>query len=476
MKDSQYHLNANLRFDLFQQMVLWLSSTMYAPRKGRRYLERNLTLLEIEVDRELEKLIAAHMHDTFEVKQQMQTYQALLRDIHQRGGTLNAIREAYVNAYGGFALDLPQWLEKVEEKQALLRRLNRPERTTRAQVALLREAFMRALQDGSVARECIAEIQNVLGNTLVQNSHSYSYAAHLQALEQGMACHESALSVYTFERYPLQHAKTRMFLGLAYQQYGKTGQDSDLWDAIEQAIRSYEAALRIYTFDDFPEQWALLQTHLGSAYLERNQGDPQENQEYALACHKAALQIAEQLVLASVLTTIQINLADTYRLRMAGSRADNLKQAMHYYRAVLRTITPHTHPSLWAAIHIKLATLFEEEVASLIEDNAQHDLKLRCAIVCCEGALGVYTLDAYPVEYAATLVMLGRLHSERRGGDLLHNIEQAIKCYRDALRVFSSQAFPTEYRQVLRCFAQAEEQRKLHADEAQTFTPSPTRV
>src|SRR5436190_20278769 len=40
----------------------------------------------------------------------------LLQRIHQRGGSIEAIREVYVDCYGGLALDLPSWLEKLEDK------------------------------------------------------------------------------------------------------------------------------------------------------------------------------------------------------------------------------------------------------------------------------------------------------------------------------------------------------------------------
>src|SRR5579884_341699 len=92
-------------FDVFQQLVLWLSNSMYGHRRGRRYLESNLALLEHATDRELARLIEAEAEDKPDMKQQMHHHQLLLQDARRRGATVEAIRESYVNAYGGLILD-----------------------------------------------------------------------------------------------------------------------------------------------------------------------------------------------------------------------------------------------------------------------------------------------------------------------------------------------------------------------------------
>src|SRR5882724_2492445 len=116
MLDSSYLLP----FDLFQQLVIWLGTSMQTYRNGRRFLETNQVLLRAEIERELERLISAHAEEKVEMKQQMQHHQELLRAVRERGGSSTAIREAYINVYGGFALDLPEWLEAIEKQKAQL--------------------------------------------------------------------------------------------------------------------------------------------------------------------------------------------------------------------------------------------------------------------------------------------------------------------------------------------------------------------
>lgn len=451
-KASMADLNS-VRFDLFQQLVLWLSGSMHGYRRGRHYLETNLALLQGTTDRELTRLIEAEAEDKPEMKQQMQRHRLLLQDARQRGGTVEAIREAYVNMYGGFALDLPIWLEEIEQQRHFLNQIKRPERTRNAHISLLQSAFALASYAPDLAPEITAELQNEMGLALLQGAYQYTQEARQQALQKACACHEAALSVYTRARYPLQYAKTQIYLGTVYQQYALSGQ----FNEAEQAIACYQEALQVYTFDSYPEQWLLLQTSLGAAYLQRVDGDLCDNIEQAIAYQRGALQHVLTMSASTIWATIQTNLGDAYRQRIIGERAQNLEQAMICYRAALQIFTRSQHPIEWAGLHMRLASVFQELV---VGDAERWDKNLSCAIVCYEGALQVYTPDAYLVERAATLVKLAKVHRMRPNGDRRYNLDQAARCYRTALQVFTSAAFPTEYRQALYSLSEVEVQRQ----------------
>jgi tetratricopeptide (TPR) repeat protein len=433
-----------LRFDLFQQLVEWLNVSVRDYRKGCHYLEANALLMEHETDKELERLIIAQVEEKIEIKQQMQHLQALLRDARRRGRTPAAVRDAYVNTYGGFVLDMPAWLEQAEQERSLLVRLRRPDRTTKKHVLLLQATLTRAEQDNDVAPEVIAELHNELGYILLQGPHPKSRAEYTQMLEQVMNNHEAALQVYTFEHYPFQYARTYVQLGLVYQHYGVACGQKEF---IERAVVCFKAALWVYDRQTFVEQWAMLQTHLGCAYIQRGQGKLRDNLEYAIFCHEHALQVVPRETFPTVWATAQINLGDAYRQRIAGGRSENLKKAASCYRVALHVFTQKEFAREWAAIHTKLGFIFQHADAEDIDMNK--DMNLRCAIVCYEGALQVYTADAFPVEHAATLVSLGNVHRKRTDGNRRENLEQARSCYNRALQVFTEQAFPFEYQQTL---------------------------
>jgi tetratricopeptide (TPR) repeat protein len=441
-----------LRFDLFQQLVEWLNISMRDHRKGRHFLETNVLLMEDETDRELERLIVAQVEDKIEIKQQMQHLQALLHDVHRRGNTTEDIRAAYVNTYGGLALDLPSWLVELEEQRMQLVRLRRPDRTTKNHVRLLREGLARAKNDVGVAPEVIAELQNELAYTLLQGPHPSSQTEYIDMLEQAMSYHEAALQVYTFERYPFQYAKTCGQLGIICQHYGVASGQKEF---IERAISSYKAALWVYNRDTFPEQWTMLQTYMGCAYAYRGQGKAGDNIEYAIYCHEMALRVVPRALFPTIWATAQTHLGDAYRERVNGDRPDNLKRALMSYRLALSVFSQKNFPREWAAIHTKLGFIFQHARAEEIEMDT--DMNLRCAIVCYEGALDeVYTLESFPVERAATLVSLGNVHLRRPSGNRSENLEQARNCYRKALDIFTEQTFPLEYQQTLRNLSETE--------------------
>lgn len=460
-----------LPFDIFQQIVYWLSISTHSYRKGRYYLEKNQVLLQEASDKELERLITAHAEDHAETKQQMYNHQALLRDVRTRNNTTYSIREAYVNMYGGFTLDLPTWLEEIEKQIAFLEKFHRPERTSRRQEHLLRYALGKINLENNIAPEVGAEIQNQFGRLLAQNPHYSTQQECLQSLETAIRCHETALKVFTAERYPLQYAKTCTYLGYAYQRYSSKGPD----DFRERAIASYNAALQIYRQNYSPEQRARVQTALGKLYAQRTTGMAEDNLAYAIAYHEAAFESINHNkdAFPNTWATIQSNLGDTY-LRYGNKDAGYYReQARTCYREALSIYTMHGFPREWADIHVRLATIYQN---SAEEHQAKRDLYLRCAIVCSEAALLFYSPDSFPVEYATTQASLGHLHSIRPEGNRLSNLEQASKCYRKALRIFTRQNFPEECNLMLSNLSEAESQREALSQLIKGFMQAPTRV
>lgn len=463
MKDVQHLLS----FDLFQQVVFWLSVSTRACRKGRIYLENNPALLQIESDRELERLVLAHAEEQIEMKQQMSYHLDLLRDARRRGGTTSAIRTAYTNLFGGFALDIPAWLEEVERHRLFLLHLQRPERTNKAYCQLLQHVIAKAVKDQNIAPETIAELQNELGILLVQSTYYTSQQARIQAFETAINCHEAALHVFDQQRYPLQYAKTCRCLGLAYQRYAHIGYK----DAQERAITCFDTALHIYSQYQQPEQLALTLTALGNAHTQMTTSI--EHLQFALNFHELALNALSNADVSPLNTAvIQVNLGDTYLRSTFKGVEQSRKQAMTCYKAALQIYSQQRFPKEWADIHMRLATIFQYYAE---ENKARGDLYLRCAIVCCEEALNIYSVDTAPVEYAATYVNLGHLHRQRSGGNRLENLEAACQCYRNALRIFTRQAFPAECRMLLTCLGNAETQRQEHLEhpEAPLCTPAP---
>jgi tetratricopeptide (TPR) repeat protein len=436
--DTSIMINSSVRFDVFQQLVLWLNKSMKSYREGHHYLTTNTILTADEADKELTRLISAHAQDQPEMLVQMHQHQHLLRDARNRGGNIDAMREAYINIFGGWILDIPSWLTKIEEDLLFLNKLGRPERTKFARIRLLQDAINFAEQDERVEPEVIAELYNELGALFLQSPRPHSYKAHVQNIQHAINCHKTALDIYTIARYPFQYARSQILLGVAYHHYGVASHPS----GFERAIDCYQDALRVYTPEEFPERWTRLHTYLGNAFALRSDGDYTENIEQSIAHHLGALYMLNDACSPLTNATIHLHLGDAHNAYQVGERKKNLDEAVNYYKAAMKTLSLQDFPYEWACIHVRLASIFQQEE---LANDGERDMYLRCAIVCYEGALDIYRPDAFPVEYAEIQVRLAYVHLLRKEGEQQQHLDQAMECYRKALPVFSKNAFPREH-------------------------------
>jgi hypothetical protein len=98
--------------------------------------------------------------------QVFQDHLTLLHEVRRRGGTVAAIREAYIDKYGGCILDLPQWLEEIERRLIDLHKIEPSSQTVAERKDLLDKAIVYAVSDNRIAPEILAELWNILGETL----------------------------------------------------------------------------------------------------------------------------------------------------------------------------------------------------------------------------------------------------------------------------------------------------------------------
>src|SRR2546430_2206660 len=94
----------------YKKLSPWLSSNRTI-REKRRYLEEHLDLLAKEFEDFLEDLLTQYAEKPDE-QYYLRSHLEILRDARARGGTITAVREAYVDLYSGLCLDLPPWLEE----------------------------------------------------------------------------------------------------------------------------------------------------------------------------------------------------------------------------------------------------------------------------------------------------------------------------------------------------------------------------
>ncbi len=473
---------------LEEETLRWFVHSSYQQstfREGRRYLENHRSLLNPLSENILEhKLVMAEQqrklgHSPKEVEtalRELRDHLFLLRDARKRGTNVAAVREAYVNAHGGLTLDIPPWLEKLEQQWKVLYREGLSEQITSRLVSILREALVRAEDNSQVAPETRAEMQNMLGGALEELSVDQE-----QACEEAIAAFEKALQMYTLDRYPHLYAMTQRNLGGAYQRRTRGEKTLNLKQAIahyQAALQAYtrealpedwasvhaalaalylevttnesgeseelgiahcEAALQVYTHEAFPLEWAAVQVTLSKLYQERGTGKRRENQEHAIVCCQSALQVFTVDAFPEDWAALQFTLGDLYGQRMNGERRDNLERAIAHYQAALQIYTRIKSPEIWAEIQNDLGRIYAERIDGERRDNLEQ------AIAFFESALEVHTRDTYPEEWAATQMNLGNAYQLRIAGVRRDNLERAIACYNNASQVCTRDAYPQEW-------------------------------
>jgi len=454
-----------------QHLLDWLAQP--TRREQRRYLETHPELLAQQSDVILSKPLA---EQTGREEKQFREALRVLQDARTRGGTEQAIRETYVDTYGGFALDLPEWLMEVEQRLISLKQTGQADQTAAARMGLLQEALKRAQQHPGIVQEILATLRHELALALHKNPQQ-----HKQHLEAALACCSQALSSFTRERYGYQYAQVQTTLGNIYGDRI----EGNPRDNIEEALNCYRRSLQIFTLHDFPGEYAQVQAkmgeayryriagekrdnvelalgclhealhiftlessphdyaetylYLGSAYWERIAGDQRENFELAIACLHESLRVFTVDAYPNRHSTTQNNLGLVYRQRVAGEKRENLEHALVCFQASLQGITPQSHPHSYAISLSNLALAYTERIAGDRRENLERAIAYR------QEALRIFTLDAYPFDHALVQNNLGSIYQNRIAGEKRANLEQAMAYYQQALRVFTLDAYPFYY-------------------------------
>jgi len=324
----------------------WGSAVYQGYRQGRHFLEAHLELLNPELfEAPLDAEITAieEYIETYEENFEDKTFthpslqsedrpfpppvymnsrerifgllegQMLLRDAYARGGTPEAVRDAYTNAYGGFALDLPPWVEDVLEQIDTFQQSEENHETRATRASLLRAAFIRAHEDPDVVPEIMVEFGRHFLETCKDDPHLDAWSVQQSQIE----LYTAFLAIYSRERYPYQWALIQKELGDVYAQRARLGSTDDH----ERFIQYYDAALQEITrrishkswdLTEHNKDWAVMQNRLGLAYSERVSGDRRDNLTRAVECHRVALSVYTQEASLFAHRDIQLYLAFLY--------------------------------------------------------------------------------------------------------------------------------------------------------------------
>lgn len=344
----------------------------------------------------------------------------LLWQIRQRGGALQAIRDIFVDHYGGLVLDLPPWMEEVKDRYDDLYYDHPPQQTAAERTLLLYEAFQRGI-DEQVAPEVLADLSNKLALALKE----HPFLERSEAVEDVITLYKASLRIMRVERYPRQWAIHLTNLGTAYTYRDK----GERWRNIEKALACFKAALRVYTLRDFPQQYAMIMLNLSKVYHHRIKGNEQENREQRLQCLLAVLRVRTRQASPAGHAAALYSLGLAYQQRLLGNRSLNKEKAIRCYHAALQLYVNMDQFTEQANVLNSLGDIYGERLLGNRVDNQQK------AFQYFQQALTIYTQEDFPLQWAFIQVNLGELFAASLSGTRRDNLEEAITCYTNALQI-----------------------------------------
>ncbi len=193
-----------------QELLAWLP--LPTPRERYYYLAKHLELLTLEHDHAMDVLIGL-FSDQPEEQKRLRIEQQALCDARARGGTAEAVRQAYIDEYGGLVVGLPYGLEEVEHMLSARLVSRQSERARSVTKMLLKYAIEYVQTDHSLPAEMLAELHYQLGTMFAQDLPGQS----IQLLTMITTYYEAALLIYTPDRYPKQYAKVQVALKDVYR-------------------------------------------------------------------------------------------------------------------------------------------------------------------------------------------------------------------------------------------------------------------
>lgn len=199
----------------------------------------------------------------------------LYRYLLDRGVSVQAIRDAYVDLYGGLVLDTPAWFEDVTHQLDDIRRSNDDDRTRAARrIELIKSALERAQEEQDIAPETFTSLYLELIDDAVRYRDSWTNLAPSEVLEDAIDAYAQAIDAFIPERFPFQFASCQFELARLYD-IDETRQHND---RNARVIQCLELALHHLRRHDFNKEcdrwhvnnlWANSQLNLGVALDDR---------------------------------------------------------------------------------------------------------------------------------------------------------------------------------------------------------------
>lgn len=222
--------------ECYQTLATWISQP-FDPT-NRVYLELHPELFADDIEQFLSVLI--HEAEAYPDEQkELWIRLRLLQDARERGGTVQAVRESYINMFGGLIVDLPDYLIEAKRQLDTIAQPGSSESMVAVCKLYLHRAIEQTVTDERVLSETTAELLYHLGNVFIHAS----LHCGVSLLERVVSYYNQALEVYTLTRYPIRRTEILIALGTAYTRCPSMQQKLHM----EEAMHYYELSVENYS-------------------------------------------------------------------------------------------------------------------------------------------------------------------------------------------------------------------------------------
>jgi tetratricopeptide (TPR) repeat protein len=301
--------------------------------------------------------------------------------------------------------------------------------------------------------ETFAKITSHLGEAYaifaIATHKNELYSIAIQTLEK-------VFIVYTIDAYPKEHAQTLYNLGKIYQSYSKT---NNIQSNLTKTIGLFKDALAIYTFDQYPTEYANTNELLGFAYLDMAKVcDRNYHLNKAIKVFEEVLKVCSFDAHPEKHSRIQCALGNVFLEFTEGNEAkEYLQKAFSAFEASLLYYTIEQFPLEFATNMNQIGTIYKTmaEITNSFSFKSVAEFKeykvdrISNALGAFRGALGIFKVENYPLEYAKVCFNMGEAYGLMIPvQDKREYITNAIQSYEECLKIYSPAKFPAENKKV----------------------------
>lgn len=251
---------------------------------------------------------------------------------------------------------------------------------------------------------------------------------------------EAALEICSLTEDPNQWARINMNLSIAYHRLSSALPSRpcsrDLSNC-QKALHHADEALKVYAPESYPESWAMTMVNKGAAFLEWQRHDDQARLQ-ALACFDLVLEIVTEDKYPEVWAMAHRNRAAALAPADGAPEPSVVHDMLTSNRNALRVYTKTTSPEEWAEVHFNLGN----EHLKYGEPGESHWFET--SIRHFEQALEVLTRESNPFKWAGVQFNMGLAYKSLEPATESTR-QSAVACFDAALGVYSEEATPKEW-------------------------------